>query len=223
MAVLGRGPDVADARAPRADRSAVPVYREKSAGLGSFIRNASGQKDGFEFERRRRRQRRESREAARPFAEAAARFGDENEWAAIVAGVMDDERGEREEDDESEKDGTEDSERASRGGRGREKGGFSSSRSSAIDRDTRDRNAGIFPSSRRAASPVPHVQVERLARPDVRGASAPNTGAPGSSKLASDPDTFRSRRQSPPSERLRANPAALAVGRERRARESAGP
>ena len=32
------------------------------------------------------------RAARAAFAEAAARFGDENEWAAIVAGAMDDER-----------------------------------------------------------------------------------------------------------------------------------
>ena len=89
LAVLGRGPDVADARGAACRYGAVPVYREKS-GWGSFTRNASGKKDGFEFDDA------DDDDAVRApraaFAEAAARFGDENEWASIVAGVMDDER-----------------------------------------------------------------------------------------------------------------------------------
>ena len=89
LAVLGRGPDVADARAAACRYGAVPVYREKS-GWGSFIRNASGKKDGFEFDDADDDN--AVRAARAAFAEAAARFGDENEWAAIVAGVMDDER-----------------------------------------------------------------------------------------------------------------------------------
>ena len=49
LAVLGRGPDVTDARAAACRYGAVPVYREKS-GWGSFTRNASGKKDGFKFD-----------------------------------------------------------------------------------------------------------------------------------------------------------------------------
>ena len=90
LAVLGRGPDVADARAVACRYGAVPVYREKSGWGGSFIRDASGRKDGFEFDDADDDD--AVRAARAAFAEAAARFGDENEWASIVAGVMDDER-----------------------------------------------------------------------------------------------------------------------------------
>ena len=90
LAVLGRGPDVADARAAACRYGAVPVYREKSGWGGSFIRDASGRKDGFEFDDADDDD--AVRAARAAFAEAAARFGDENEWASIVAGVMDDER-----------------------------------------------------------------------------------------------------------------------------------
>lgn len=94
LAVLGRGPDVADARAVACRYGAVPVSREKSGwGLSRnvpWIRNAikgKSKKDGFEFEFDA-----DVDSARAAFAEAAASFGDENEWATIVAGVMDETR-----------------------------------------------------------------------------------------------------------------------------------
>ena len=95
LAVLGRGPDVADARAVACRYGAVPVSREKSGwGLSRsvpWIRNAfikgKRKKDGFEFGADA-----DVDGARAAFAEAAASFGDENEWATIVAGVMDETR-----------------------------------------------------------------------------------------------------------------------------------
>lgn len=95
LAVLGRGPDVADARAVACRYGAVPVSREKSGwGLSRnvpWIRNAfikgKRKKDGFEFDADA-----DVDGARAAFAEAAASFGDENEWATIVAGVMDETR-----------------------------------------------------------------------------------------------------------------------------------
>lgn len=95
LAVLGRGPDVADARAVACRYGAVPVSREKSGwGLSRsvpWIRNAfikgERKKDGFEFDADA-----DVDGARAAFAEAAASFGDENEWATIVAGVMDETR-----------------------------------------------------------------------------------------------------------------------------------
>lgn len=95
LAVLGRGPDVADARAVACRYGAVPVSREKSGwGLSRnvpWIRNAfikgKRKKDGFEFDADA-----DVDGARAAFAEASASFGDENEWASIVAGVMDETR-----------------------------------------------------------------------------------------------------------------------------------
>ena len=94
LAVLGRGPDVADARAVACRYGAVPVSRGKSGwGLSRsvpWIRNAikgKRKKDGFVYDADA-----DVDGARAAFAEAAASFGDENEWATIVAGVMEETR-----------------------------------------------------------------------------------------------------------------------------------
>ena len=94
MAVLGRDPTLRTPRAVACRYGAVPVSREKSGwGLSRnvpWIRNAikgKSKKDGFEFEFDA-----DVDSARAAFAEAAASFGDENEWATIVAGVMDETR-----------------------------------------------------------------------------------------------------------------------------------
>jgi len=93
-AVLGRGPDVADARAVACRYGAVPVSEKTGWGWLSrnapWIRMAFRKKKSFEYEY-------DAADAAvgarAAFAEAArVWFGDEDEWAKIVAGVMDDER-----------------------------------------------------------------------------------------------------------------------------------
>lgn len=93
-AVLGRGPDVADARAVACRYGAVPVSEKTGWGLSRWnmpwIRKVFfGKKKSFEYDARV-----DAAVGARAaFAEAArVWFGDEDEWAKIVAGVMDDER-----------------------------------------------------------------------------------------------------------------------------------
>lgn len=94
LAVLGRGPDVADARAVACRYGAVPVSEKTGWGLSRWnmpwIRKVFfGKKKSFEYDARV-----DAAVGARAaFAEAArVWFGDEDEWAKIVAGVMDDER-----------------------------------------------------------------------------------------------------------------------------------
>jgi glycogen synthase len=79
LAVAGRAPDAADARAVACRYGAVPVSEKTGAGIW----NAFRKKDGFEFESA------DADGVRAAFREAAAWFRDKSKWAEIRARAMD--------------------------------------------------------------------------------------------------------------------------------------